>query len=88
MKPKSEIAEIALLGIMDLTSYGTAFNPNYLGNWVRKVLNECGIHKRGACDFFRSCPMGWQRIIPPFDFYRKGAQQGWGRSRGLRKNIS
>lgn len=39
-----------------ITGYGSRFNPNYLGNWVRKVLNECGIQKRGACHLFRhSC---------------------------------
>jgi len=39
-----------------LSGYGERFNPNYLGNWVRKTLKAAGIEKKGACHLLRhSC---------------------------------
>lgn len=39
-----------------ITGYGTRFNPNYLGNWMRRLMTKAGITKPGACHLFRhSC---------------------------------
>jgi len=39
-----------------LSGYGERFNPNYLGNWVRKTLKAARIEKKGACHLLRhSC---------------------------------
>jgi len=39
-----------------LSGYGERFNPNYLGNWVRKTLKAAGVEKKGACHLLRhSC---------------------------------
>jgi integrase/recombinase XerD len=39
-----------------ITGYGTRFNPNYLGNWMRRLMTKAGIRKPGACHLFRhSC---------------------------------
>lgn len=39
-----------------ITGYGTRYNPNYLGNWMRHLMNKAGINKPGACHLFRhSC---------------------------------
>jgi integrase/recombinase XerD len=39
-----------------LSGYSERFNPNYLGNWVRKMLKAAGIEKKGACHLLRhSC---------------------------------
>ena len=36
-----------------ITGYGERFNPQYLGNWVRKQLDACEINQPGACHLFR-----------------------------------
>jgi integrase/recombinase XerD len=36
-----------------LTGYGQRYTPNYLGNWIKKLLNQCGIEKPGSCHLFR-----------------------------------
>lgn len=39
-----------------ISGYGTRFNPNYLGNWMRRTMDRVGISKSGACHLFRhSC---------------------------------
>ncbi len=39
-----------------ITGYGTRYNPNSLGNWMRKTMQEVGIVKQGACHLLRhSC---------------------------------
>ena len=39
-----------------LSGYGTRITPAYLGNWIKKLLNRCGIDKPGSCHLFRhSC---------------------------------
>jgi len=39
-----------------ITGYGTRYNPNYLGNWVRRTVKQAGIAKPGSCHLFRhSC---------------------------------
>lgn len=39
-----------------LSGYGDRFNPNYLGNWVSKMLKGAGIEKKGSCHLLRhSC---------------------------------
>jgi RHS repeat-associated protein len=32
---------------------GTRITPAYLGNWIKKLLARCGIHKPGSCHLFR-----------------------------------
>ena len=34
-----------------LTGYGERFSPAYLGNWLKKLLQRCGIDKPGSCHF-------------------------------------
>ncbi len=36
-----------------LSGYGTRFNPNYLGNWVKRTLIAAGIDKPGSCHLLR-----------------------------------
>ncbi len=36
-----------------ITGYGSRFTPNYLGNWVRRVMNQAGIERSGSCHLFR-----------------------------------
>ena len=36
-----------------LSGYGTRITPAYLGNWIKKLLRRCGIHKPGSCHLFR-----------------------------------
>ena len=36
-----------------LSGYGTRITPDYLGNWIKKLLLRCGIHKPGSCHLFR-----------------------------------
>lgn len=39
-----------------LSGYGTRFTPAYLGNWIKGLMNRCGIDKPGSCHLFRhSC---------------------------------
>jgi integrase/recombinase XerD len=36
-----------------LSGYGTRITPAYLGNWIKKLLLRCGMHKTGSCHLFR-----------------------------------
>lgn len=36
-----------------LSGYGGRLNPNYLGNWVARVIAAAGIGKAGSCHLFR-----------------------------------
>jgi integrase/recombinase XerD len=36
-----------------LSGYGGRLNPNYLGNWVRRVIDAAKIDKTGSCHLFR-----------------------------------
>jgi len=36
-----------------LSGYGLRFNPNYLGNWVRKTIDAAQLGKTGSCHLFR-----------------------------------
>lgn len=36
-----------------VSGYGHRFNPDYLGNWVRKQLDECGVTQSGSCHLLR-----------------------------------
>ena len=36
-----------------VSGYGKRFNPDYLGNWVRKLLDECGVTQPGSCHLLR-----------------------------------
>ncbi len=36
-----------------LSGYGGRLNPNYLGNWVRRVIDAAQIGKTGSCHLFR-----------------------------------
>ena len=39
-----------------LTGYGERFNPNSLGNWVRKCFEKAGLERSGSCHLLRhSC---------------------------------
>lgn len=39
-----------------ISGYGSRFNPNYLGNWVSRIMRNTGIQKRGSCHLLRhSC---------------------------------
>ncbi len=39
-----------------LSGYGSRITPNYLGNWIKKLMIRCGIDKPGSCHLFRhSC---------------------------------
>jgi integrase/recombinase XerD len=40
-------------GTLFLSADGTAINPEYFGNHVRRILDEVGIDKPGACHLFR-----------------------------------
>jgi integrase/recombinase XerD len=45
-----------------LTGYGTRFSPDYLGNWIKKLLQRCGIDKPGSCHLWRhSCATDMHR---------------------------
>ena len=50
-RPRLEVsaAEPALF----LSGYGGRLNPNYVGNWVRRVIDEAKIGKTGSCHLFR-----------------------------------
>lgn len=36
-----------------LSGYGERFNGQYVGNWLRKLLDECGVTTPGSCHLFR-----------------------------------
>jgi integrase/recombinase XerD len=36
-----------------LSGYGSRITPAYLGNWIKKLLARCDIHKPGSCHLFR-----------------------------------
>lgn len=36
-----------------LSGYGGRLNPNYLGNWVRKTIDQAQLDKTGSCHLFR-----------------------------------
>ena len=39
-----------------LSGYGERFNPDYLGNWVKKTFEKAGIERTGSCHLLRhSC---------------------------------
>jgi integrase/recombinase XerD len=45
-----------------LSGYGSRFSPQYLGNWVKKLLKRCGIDKPGSCHLWRhSCATDMHR---------------------------
>ena len=45
-----------------LSGYGTRITPNYLGNWIKKLMIRCGIDKPGSCHLFRhSCATDMHR---------------------------
>jgi integrase/recombinase XerD len=45
-----------------LSGYGTRITPDYLGNWIKKLLKRCGIEKPGSCHLFRhSCATDMHR---------------------------
>ena len=45
-----------------LSGYGTRFTPDYLGNWIKKLLKRCGIDKPGSCHLWRhSCATDMHR---------------------------
>ena len=45
-----------------LSGYGTRITPAYLGNWLKKLMNRCGIRKPGSCHLFRhSCATDMHR---------------------------
>jgi integrase/recombinase XerD len=45
-----------------LTGYGERFSPSYIGNWVKKLLQRCGIHKPGSSHLWRhSCATDMHR---------------------------
>jgi integrase/recombinase XerD len=47
---------------MFLSGYGTRLTPAYLGNWIKKLMNGCGIDKPGSCHLFRhSCATDMHR---------------------------
>lgn len=47
-----ELSERALF----ISGYGDRLNPNYLGNWVKRMLGKAGIDKPGSCHLLRhSC---------------------------------
>jgi integrase/recombinase XerD len=47
-----------------LSGYGTRITPAYLGNWVKKLLLQCGIDKPGSCHLFRhSCATDMHRGV-------------------------
>ena len=47
---------------MFLSGYGTRITPDYLGNWIKKLLKRCGIEKPGSCHLFRhSCATDMHR---------------------------
>jgi len=50
-RPRLEVSasETALF----LSGYGLRFNPNYLGNWVRRVIDAAQLGKTGSCHLFR-----------------------------------
>ena len=45
-----------------LIGYGERFSPAYLGNWIKKLLQRCGIDKPGSCHLWRhSCATDMHR---------------------------
>jgi integrase/recombinase XerD len=45
-----------------LSGYGERFSPEYLGNWIKKLLKRCGIDKPGSCHLWRhSCATDMHR---------------------------
>jgi integrase/recombinase XerD len=45
-----------------LTGYGERFSPEYIGNWIKKLLQRCGIAKPGSCHLWRhSCATDMHR---------------------------
>jgi integrase/recombinase XerD len=45
-----------------LSGYGTRFSPSYIGNWIKKLLQRCGIDKPGSCHLWRhSCATDMHR---------------------------
>ena len=36
-----------------VSGFGSRFNTHYLGNWVRKQLDDCGVKQRGSCHLLR-----------------------------------
>ncbi len=51
-------AETALF----LSGYGTRITPAYLGTWLKKLMQRCGIDKPGSCHLFRhSCATDMHR---------------------------
>jgi integrase/recombinase XerD len=47
---------------MFLSGYGTRITPDYLGNWIKKLMKRCGIDKPGSCHLFRhSCATDMHR---------------------------
>jgi integrase/recombinase XerD len=45
-----------------LTGYGERFSPEYIGNWIKKLLLRCGIDKPGSSHLWRhSCATGMHR---------------------------
>jgi integrase/recombinase XerD len=45
-----------------LSGYGERFSPAYIGNWIKKLLQRCGIDKPGSCHLWRhSCATDMHR---------------------------
>jgi integrase/recombinase XerD len=45
-----------------LSGYGTRISPAYIGNWIKKLLQRCGIDKPGSCHLWRhSCATDMHR---------------------------
>jgi integrase/recombinase XerD len=45
-----------------LSGYGERFSPEYIGNWIKKLLQRCGIDKPGSCHLWRhSCATDMHR---------------------------
>ena len=45
-----------------LSGYGERLSPAYLGNWIKKLLQRCGIDKPGSCHLWRhSCATDMHR---------------------------
>lgn len=55
-----EVRPLLLVSVQEhalfLTGYGERFNPNYIGNWVKRTLKKAGIERTGSCHLLRhSC---------------------------------
>lgn len=55
-----EVRPLLLVSVQEhaffLTGYGERFNPNYIGNWVKRTLKKVGIDRPGSCHLLRhSC---------------------------------